>query len=98
MENPSLRVNEQGGRSARAGRTPSWKILLKTKYGQWAIDELTGEQGYIDDERSCFLDVGRQRVYLAVQTVLRSPSEEKKRQRKRKRQRWMQRNRKSISW
>ena len=24
------------------------------EYGQWAIDEATGEQGYVDDERSCF--------------------------------------------
>ena len=23
-------------------------------FGQWATDEVTGEQGYIDDERSCF--------------------------------------------
>ena len=23
-------------------------------FGQWAKDELTGEQGYVDDERSCF--------------------------------------------
>ena len=23
-------------------------------FGQWAKDEVTGEQGYIDDERSCF--------------------------------------------
>ena len=28
-------------------------------FGQWATDEVTGEQGYIDDERSCFLDMGR---------------------------------------
>ena len=24
-------------------------------FGQWTIDEVTGEQGYIVDERSCFL-------------------------------------------
>ena len=23
-------------------------------FGQWAKDEVTGEQGYVDDERSCF--------------------------------------------
>ena len=23
-------------------------------FGQWAMDQVTGEQGYIDDERSCF--------------------------------------------
>ena len=23
-------------------------------FGQWAKDEVTGEQGFIDDERSCF--------------------------------------------
>ena len=25
------------------------------EYGQWVTDEVTGEQGYMDDERSCFL-------------------------------------------
>ena len=28
--------------------------MLKTDLGQWAKDEVTGEQGYIDDDRSCF--------------------------------------------
>ena len=28
--------------------------MLKTTFGQWATDEVTDEQGYIDDERSCF--------------------------------------------
>ena len=28
--------------------------FVKDESGQWATDEVTGEQGYIDDERSCF--------------------------------------------
>ena len=26
----------------------------ENEFGQWATDEVTGEQGYIDDEKSCF--------------------------------------------
>ena len=50
-------------------------------FGEWATDEVTSEQGYIDDERSFFLGMGRQRVCLAVQTFRGSSGEEKKRQR-----------------
>ena len=28
--------------------------MLKTTLDKWAKDEVTGEQGYVDDERSCF--------------------------------------------
>ena len=28
--------------------------MLKTDFVQWAQDEVTGEQCYVDDERSCF--------------------------------------------
>ena len=71
MENPSLWVNGQGGRSTRAGRTFIVENYTEDEFGRWKIDEVTGVQGYIDDGRSCFLDMGRQRVYLAVQTVLK---------------------------
>ena len=30
------------------------KNFAEDEFGQWAIDEVTGEQGYTDDERSCF--------------------------------------------
>ena len=53
--------------------------------GRWALDEVTGEHGYIDDERSSFSDMGRQRVCLTVETVQRSPGEEKKRSRQKNR-------------
>ena len=35
-------------------RQQHWKIVLKTTFGQWATDEVSGDQDHIDDERSCF--------------------------------------------
>ena len=89
MENPSLRVSGHGDSTSRTFTVENY---AEDEFGQWASDEVTGGQRYIDDERSCFLDMGRQRVFLAVQTISRSSGEEKKWQRKRKRQRWIQRN------
>ena len=51
MENPSLRVSGHGGSTNRSFIVESY---AEDECGQWAIDEVTGEQGYIDDERSCF--------------------------------------------
>ena len=51
MENPSLRVSGHGG---SASRTLIVENYPEDEYGQWATDEVPGEQGYIDDERSCF--------------------------------------------
>ena len=51
MENPSLRVSGHGGTT---NRTFIVENFAEDEFGQWAIDEVTGEQGYIDDERSCF--------------------------------------------
>ena len=51
MENPSLRVNGQGGSTSRTFIVENY---AEDEYGQWAIDEVTGEQGYIEGERSCF--------------------------------------------
>ena len=51
IENPSLRVSGYGNdrnRSFLVGES------AEDEYGQWATDEITGEQGYVDDERSCF--------------------------------------------
>ena len=51
MGNPSLRV------SGHVGSTNITFIIenyVEDEFGQWAIDEVTGEQGYIDDEKSCF--------------------------------------------
>ena len=51
MENPSLRVSGHGGST---NRTFIVEDDPEDEYGQWASDEATGEQGHIDDERSCF--------------------------------------------
>ena len=51
MENPSLRVNKHGSHTSR---TFIVEDFIEDEFGQWATDEVTGEQGYVDDERSCF--------------------------------------------
>ena len=51
MENPSLRVS---GHVSSMNRTFIVENYAEDDFGQWAKDEVTGEQGYIDDERSCF--------------------------------------------
>ena len=48
MENPSLRV---GGDVSSMNRTSIVEDYAEDEFGQWATDEVTGEQGYIDDER-----------------------------------------------
>ena len=47
----SLRVRGHGGST---NRTFIVENYAEDEYGQWATDEVFGEQGYIDDERSCF--------------------------------------------
>ena len=74
MENPSLRVS---GHSGSTNRTFIVENNAEDEYGQWATDEVTREQG-IDDEKSCFLDVGRHRVCLGIQTIQRSLSVKKR--------------------
>ena len=37
-------------------RTFIVEACAEDDFGQWATDEVTSEQGYIDDERSCFWD------------------------------------------
>ena len=71
MENPSLRVSGHDGSTSTTFIVENY---AEDEYGQWATDEVTGEQGYIDDERSCFLGMGRQRAWLAVQSVQKSRS------------------------
>ena len=51
MENPSLRVS---GHVSSMNRTFIVEDFAEDDFGQWATDEVTGEQGYIDDESSCF--------------------------------------------
>ena len=65
IENPSLRVSGHGGSSSRTFIVENFVV---DELEQWAIDEVTGEQGYTDDERSCFLTWDNEKN-LAVQTV-----------------------------
>ena len=51
LENPSLRVSGSGSNPSRTFIAENY---LGDEYGLWAIDESTGEQGFFDDERSCF--------------------------------------------
>ena len=51
MENPSRRVIGHGG---SMNRTFIVENHAEDEFAQWATDEVTGEQGHIDDERSCF--------------------------------------------
>ena len=51
MDNPSLRVS---GHVNSMNSTSIEEDCAEDEFGQWAKDEMTGEQGYVDDERSCF--------------------------------------------
>ena len=51
MENCSPRVNRYGG---SISKTFIVEDFSEDEFGQWATDEVTGEEGYIDDEGSCF--------------------------------------------
>ena len=51
MENPSLRVS---GNVNSMNRSSIVEDYAEAEFGQWAKDEVTGEQGYVDDERSWF--------------------------------------------
>ena len=41
------------GHCGSTSRTCIVEDYSEDEYAQWTIDEVTGEQGYIDDERSC---------------------------------------------
>ena len=47
MENFSLRVNRHGGSTNRTFIVESY---TEDEFGQWATDEVTGEQNYINNE------------------------------------------------
>ena len=93
IENPSLRVKGHGGSMNRSFIV---EIYAEDEFGQWATDEATGEQGDIDDARQCFWTCDDNECIWQSRPFKRSPSEETKRQRKR--QKWIQKDRKSISW
>ena len=71
MENPSLRGNQSG----------SAEDFTEDELGRWATDDVTGEQGYVDDEGSCFRTWDNN-VCLAVQ-IIQDPKSEEERWRKR---------------
>ena len=50
METPSLSVS---GHGSSMNRTFIVEGCAVDDFGQWATDDVTGEQSYIDDERSC---------------------------------------------
>ena len=51
MENHSIAVS---GHGSSMNRTFIVEDCSEDDNGQWATDEVTGEQGYVDDETSCF--------------------------------------------
>ena len=83
MENPSFRVS---GHVTSMNRTFIVEKYAEDEFGQRAKDEVTGEQGYVDDERSCF--------WTWDDPECAPPGEKKKREGKRT----IQKDRKSIPW
>ena len=69
MENPSLRVSGHGGST---NRTFIVENYAEDEFGQWAIEEVTGEQGYIDDERSSVFGYGTTTSILGSPDRLKS--------------------------
>ena len=51
MENPALTVS---GHVSSMNRIFIGEDYAEDDFGQWTKDEVTGEQGKVDDERSCF--------------------------------------------
>ena len=95
MENHSLRVNRHGGST---NRTFIVENYAEDEFGQWATDELNCEQGYIDDERSCFWTWDDNEYTWQSRPFEGRQVRRRRSKRKRKRQRWIQRNPNSIPW
>ena len=51
MENPSLRVS---GHGSSMNRTFIVEECADVEFGQWAMDVVSSEKAFFDDERSCF--------------------------------------------
>ena len=51
VKNPSLRPSGHGGSTSRTFIVEDYS---EDEYAQWATDEATSEQSYVDDERLCF--------------------------------------------
>ena len=93
MENPSLRVS---GHVSSMNRTFIVEDCTEDDRGQWAKDEVTGKQGYVHDERSCFLTWDDTECAWQSRPFKGPPGEKKKRKGKREAQRKIQKKRKSL--
>ena len=76
MDIPSRRVNGHGGSRSRTFIVENY---AEDEFGQWAIDEVPGEQGYIDDGISFFWTWDDNEYTWQSKLFKKSPSEEKKR-------------------
>ena len=94
MENPSLRVNRHGGHTSRSLIAEDF---IEDEFGQWATDEVTVQQGYVDDEGSFFW-TWKDTEYAWQSRPFRSRTLKKNGKGNGKGQRWIRRNRKSIPW
>ena len=92
MEHPSLRVS---GHVNSVSRTFIVEDYAEDDFGQWAKDEVTGEQGYVDDERSCFWTWDDTECAWLSRPF---KGRQVKRRKGRKRQGTIQKDRKSIPW
>ena len=92
MENPSLRVS---GHVSSMNRIFIVEDYAEDDLGQWAKDEVTGEQSYVDDGRSCFWTWDD--TECAWQSrPFKERQVKKKKEGKRKRQRTIQNDRNSL--
>ena len=76
MDNPSFRVFVHSGSTSR---TFLVEDFVEDEFGQWAMDEVTGQQGSVGDEGSCFWTWNKQQqVCLAMQSIQKPQIEEQK--------------------
>ena len=57
--------------------TAAVENYVKDEFGQWAIDEVTGEQGNIDDQRSCFWTWDNEYIWQKEKEKAKVDSKEK---------------------
>ena len=87
MENPSLRVSGHGN---SMNRTFIVEECAEDEFGQWAIDGVTGGQGYFDAERSCFWRWDDNEHAWQSRPFKGRQVKAKKKQTQRQRQKWIQ--------
>ena len=79
-------------------RTFIVESYAEDEFGHWATDEVTGEQGYIDDERSCCWTWDDNEYVWQSRPFKGRQVRRRKVKAKRKRQRRIQKKRESIPW